>query len=117
MIQWFDEVKDVDIAFYVGLFIAVFTFCEFLTGMVWAKVSDRIGRRWTLLIGILCGIVSAVSFGVSRSVAAAVAARAIGGLLNPNVGVVQTCIGELAERKEQQGTISYIFEKWIDNST
>ena len=81
--------------------------------MVWAKVSDRIGRRRTLLIGILCGIVSAVSFGLLRSVAAAVAARAIGGLLNPNVGVVQTCIGELAERKEQQGTILYILKNGL----
>jgi MFS family permease len=101
MIQSF-EVSEHDIAFYSGVLIAVFTFGEFLTGVFWAWVSDKIGRKPTLLIGIFCGLVTTLSFGLSRSVAVAIASRAFGGLLNPNVGLVQTCTGELA-RKEQRG--------------
>ncbi|KMU86789.1 hypothetical protein CIHG_04578 [Coccidioides immitis H538.4] len=45
---------------------------------------------------------SAISFGLSKSMVAITLSRALGGLTNPNVGVVQTCVGELVERKEQQ---------------
>lgn len=103
MIGSFDSVNDTDVALYAGVLISVFTFCEFLSGMLWARIADTIGRKPTLLIGIIGGIASAALFGFSRNLMQAIAARAIGGLLNPNVGVVQTCIGELATRKEQQG--------------
>jgi MFS family permease len=101
MIQSF-QVPEHDIAFYSGALIAVFTFGEFLSGVVWARISDRIGRKPTVLIGVFCGLVSTLTLGLSRSVAVAIASRAFGGLFNPNVGLVQTCTGELA-RKEQRG--------------
>lgn len=62
----FDQVKDADIPFYAGLLISMFTFCEFLSGMAWAKVSDWIGRKPTLLIGTFCGIIAAISFRVVK---------------------------------------------------
>jgi MFS family permease len=96
------EVPEHEVAFYASALVGVFTFGEFLTGVVWARVSDRIGRKPTLMLGTFCALVSALSFGCSGSVAAAIASRAFGGLFNPNVGLVQTCAGELA-RKEQQG--------------
>lgn len=103
MIQSFPGVNDTDIPFYAGLLVAIFTFCEFLSGMLWARVSDRIGRKPTLLIGAVCGMITSLSLGVSRSLALATASRAFGGLFNPNVGLVQTCVVELAVEKEQRG--------------
>lgn len=82
--------------------VALFTFGEFLTGVVWARVSDKIGRKPTMLMGIFCGFVTALTLGLSRSVGVAMASRAFGGLFNPNVGLVQTSTGELAS-KEQRG--------------
>ncbi|KAI9770633.1 MAG: hypothetical protein M1840_003225 [Geoglossum simile] len=102
MLETFPGIVEVDIAFFAGLLIAVFTFCEFLSAMVWAKISNLIGRRYTLLIGIVGGVVSAITFGLSKSIVVAAVSRAIGGFMNPNVGVVQTCVGELAKDKEQQ---------------
>jgi len=89
-------------ALYASMLVSIFTFCEFLSNIPWAWVADRIGRKNTLLIGIIGSIVSATLFGLSRNMVLATISRAIGGLMNPNVGVVQTCIGELA-KKEQQG--------------
>jgi MFS family permease len=103
MIQSFKGVEETQITLYAGLLIAVYTFCEFLSGMVWASVSDRIGRKRSLLIGSSCGIITALCFGLSRSLWQAVASRAFGGLFNPNVGLVQTCVVELVHRKEQRG--------------
>ncbi len=58
MVQSF-EVPEQDIAFYVGALVAVFTLGEFLTGLAWAHASDHIGRKPTLMIGTLVGLVSA----------------------------------------------------------
>jgi MFS family permease len=103
MVQDFGDTGQSDPAFAAGLMVASFTFCEFLSSLVWSRVSDRIGRKVTLLIGALCGIVSAISFGFSKSIAMAVASRIFGGLTNPNVGVIQTCVGELIKVKMHQG--------------
>ena len=100
------KVPEQDIAFYAGALIGVFTFGEFLGGVFWAAVSDRIGRKPTVLIGAVCGLVAALWLGLSRSVAGAVVSRAFGGLLNPNVGLVQTCTGELARREQQGNTLA-----------
>ncbi|KAI1314237.1 major facilitator superfamily domain-containing protein [Xylaria venustula] len=102
MIQSFDEVDESTIPFYAGLLIAVFTFCEFLSGIIWARVSDHIGRKATLLIGSIFSIITTLVFGTSRSLTQAVIARAFGGLLNPNVGVVQTCVVEVTTNKDQR---------------
>ena len=103
MVQSFGEGSKANTAFLVGLLIAIFTFCEFLTGTLWAKASDKIGRKPILLIGVLGAMISATLFGLSKSIYAAVAIRALGGLANPNVGVVQTCIGETVKKKGHQG--------------
>ena len=102
MVKSFPGVEETDVPFYAGLLVAVFTFCEFLSGMLWAKLSDRIGRKPTLLIGTVCGMVASLSLGIARSLALAIFSRSFGGLFNPNVGLVQTCTVELAERKEQR---------------
>lgn len=43
MIGSFNEVPDAQISFYADLLIAIFTFSEFLSGMIWSRVSDKIG--------------------------------------------------------------------------
>jgi len=48
---------------------------------------------------------SAFLFGLSKSIHVAVTVRALGCLANPNVGVVQTCVGELVKNKEHQGIV------------
>jgi len=108
MLQSFHEVPDQDIAFYTGLLVAVVTFGEFLSAMAWARISDRIGRKPTLLIGTAFGTITAVSLGLSRSIAAAVASRAFGGLLSANASLVQTCTGEIARREQQAKAFSLI---------
>jgi MFS family permease len=91
-----------NIAIYAGLMVSVFTFGEFLGAPQWAKISDRIGRKPTILIGSMGAVFSALLFGFSTSIPMAIAARTCGGLLNPNLGVVPTFVGELVS-KDQQG--------------
>ncbi|KEZ46400.1 hypothetical protein SAPIO_CDS0718 [Scedosporium apiospermum] len=112
MIRSYGSVEETQISYYAGLMIAVFTFCEFLSGMLWAKLSDRIGRKPALLIGSFCGIVTALALGFSKSISLAVASRAFGGLFNPNVGLAQTCVVESVPEKDEQAEGDY---ELVDN--
>ncbi|OBT53529.1 hypothetical protein VE04_04312 [Pseudogymnoascus sp. 24MN13] len=100
-----------NIAIYAGLMVSVFNFGEFVGAPLWAKVSDRIGRKPTMLIGSIGAVFSALLFGFSTSIPMAIAARTCAGLLNPNLGVVQTFVGELVSKKQEAkgfSTVSFL---------
>lgn len=70
--------------------------------MLWGRISDRIGRKPVLITGLVGTALSMILFGFSTNLWCAVMARALGGLLNGNVGVLQTTVAELVTRKEHQ---------------
>lgn len=91
-------------AFYAALLVSAFTFGEFLMAHQWAKGSDRVGRKPTLLIGSVGAMFSAAAFGLSISSPMAIAARICTGMLNPNLGVLKTYVGELVSKDKQGGS-------------
>lgn len=70
---------------------------QFLTGLLWGSLSDRIGRKPVLLIGLLGTFASVNAFGLSRSFNQMIAARALNGLMNGNVAVIRSVLGELTD--------------------
>lgn len=94
--------NDTQISMYAGMLITAFAFAEFSTGMLWGRVSDWIGRKPVLIMGLVGTALSMILFGFARSLPAAILARALGGLLNGNVGVLQTTVAELVTKKEHQ---------------
>jgi MFS family permease len=91
-------------AFYAALLVSAFTFGEFLMAPQWAKISDRVGRKPTLLIGSVGAMFSAAAFGLSISLPMAITARICAGMLNPNLGVLKTYVGELVSKDKQGGS-------------
>lgn len=103
MIESFNITNDdTQISMYAGMLITSFAFAEFSTGVIWGRISDSIGRKPVLIMGLVGTVVSMVSFGFATSLPAAIIARALGGLLNGNVGVLQTTVAELVTSKEHQ---------------
>ncbi|KAL5344642.1 hypothetical protein ACLOAV_010334 [Pseudogymnoascus australis] len=101
MIQSFGVSKDLN-SFYAGMVTAAFTFAEFSSGMLWGKLSDRVGRKPVLLTGLAGTGLSMLVFGFAPNLYVAVIARALGGLLNGNIGVLQTTVAELVTAKGHQ---------------
>ena len=100
-------------AFYAGIFIAVFSLAESLTGFWWGALSDHIGRKPVILLGCGGTMISLFVLGFSSNIWMAVLGRALGGALNGNVGVVQTMVGEIVtrpehERKFSRGFLSHV---------
>ena len=66
----------------VGLLTAVYPFLQLLVAPVWGRLSDTVGRRRILLIGVAGAAGSYVLFAFATSLATLYVARAVGGLLS-----------------------------------
>ncbi|KIW10539.1 hypothetical protein PV08_11503 [Exophiala spinifera] len=103
MVESFNITQDeTRISVYASMLITAFAFAEFSTGTLWGSASDKVGRKPVLIMGLFGTAVSMISLGFARSMPAAILARAVGGLLNGNSGVLQTTVAELVTKKEHQ---------------
>ncbi|KAF1808706.1 MFS general substrate transporter [Eremomyces bilateralis CBS 781.70] len=101
MVKWFSITENEnEIATYTGLVTAAFAFAEFVAAMVWGRMSDRIGRKPVLLMGMFGTGLSMLLFGLAPSIWVALVARILGGLLNGNIGVIQTTVSEIVTAPE-----------------
>ncbi|KAK4994789.1 hypothetical protein LTR66_005250 [Elasticomyces elasticus] len=90
------------IALYAGMVTSAFAFAEFSTGVVWGRLSDRIGRKPVLLTGMAGTGLSMLIFGFAPNLPVAMLARALGGLLNGNIGVLQSTVAEVVTVEAHQ---------------
>lgn len=87
MIQDFHITEDKNkISVYAGMVTSAFTLAEFSTGVMWGRLSDKIGRKPVLLMGLAGTALSSLVFGFAPNLTVALIARALGGLLNGYVG-------------------------------
>ncbi|CAI6327041.1 unnamed protein product [Periconia digitata] len=91
-----------EISMYTGMVTSAFAFSECVSGIFWGRLSDRIGRKKVLLGGLFGTGLSMLLFGFARSLPMALFARALGGLLNGNIGVLQTTVAELVTAEKHQ---------------
>ncbi|KAH6687728.1 major facilitator superfamily domain-containing protein [Plectosphaerella plurivora] len=102
LVRRFNVGEEQDASFYAGLLISAFSLAEALMGMYWGGLSDRIGRKPVLLIGCVGTMFSMIMVGFSTSFTMALVGRAIGGLLNGNIGVIQTMVGEMVKNPKHE---------------
>ncbi|KAL8715134.1 MAG: hypothetical protein Q9220_001091 [cf. Caloplaca sp. 1 TL-2023] len=102
MVRDFNVGDKSNASFYAGVFISAFAFSESLTGMFWGGFSDRIGRKPVLLLGCAGTMLSMLIVGFSTNFWLALVGRIVGGLLNGNIGVIQTMVGELVMKPEHE---------------
>ncbi|KAL3422666.1 MFS multidrug transporter [Phlyctema vagabunda] len=108
----FDEsLPDSVIATQAGLMASSFTGAQFLTAMMWGRISDsdRGGRKMVLMIGLLGTMLSCIGFGFSKSFYQAITFRTLGGALNGNIGVMRTMISEIVQEKKYQSRAFLLF--------
>ncbi|POV96763.1 hypothetical protein PSTT_15459 [Puccinia striiformis] len=74
--------SDKQVGFYCGAIESIFSLAQFSTIILWGKLSDRIGRKPVLLIGLIGVSISTLAFGFSSSFWTMILARSIGGVLN-----------------------------------
>ncbi|KAH3686299.1 hypothetical protein WICPIJ_002725 [Wickerhamomyces pijperi] len=93
---------DAEISKYAGYLSSTFAFCQFLTCYQWGRFGDKYGRKPVLIIGLLGTMCSLIVFGFSKTYWQALVARSVLGLLNGNVAIARTMIGEVTPQKKHQ---------------
>ncbi|KAF2010621.1 MFS general substrate transporter [Aaosphaeria arxii CBS 175.79] len=101
MIESFGVPKN-DIARWAGLTSATFSICQACTGIIWGAISDRIGRKPTILIGLTNTMITMLLWGFSTTLPMAMVARGLQGFGSGNVGILRTTVAELCPWKELQ---------------
>ncbi|KAF2747946.1 MFS general substrate transporter [Sporormia fimetaria CBS 119925] len=102
LVQHYHVGSETNAAFFAGILISAFSLAEACTGMYWGGVSDRLGRKPVLIMGCMGTITSLLIVGMAPNFWVALAGRIVGGLLNGNVGVIQTMVGELVTKPEHE---------------
>lgn len=100
------------VGFYAGIIESLFALSQTLTILYWGSLSDRIGRKPVLLMGLTGVTCSAILFGLSQTFWWAVAARAMAGATNGNVAIVKSVMGELTDSTNQAKAFSLLPLTW-----
>ncbi|KAH6573462.1 hypothetical protein BASA60_006010 [Batrachochytrium salamandrivorans] len=98
---------DRDIGFYVGMLASSFCVAQLFTSLPWGWISDRYGRRPVLLFGLVGNIITCALFGTSETYAFALIMRTLGGLMNGNIGVIKSMIGEITDSSNRGIAFAY----------
>lgn len=85
----------------VGVLVGFYSLCEIVFCPFWGALSDRIGRRPVLLVGLAGSAVAPVIFGMARSIQVAFLGRGLDGFFCGNVGVSKTYLGELVDETNE----------------
>ncbi|KAG2157723.1 MFS general substrate transporter [Suillus bovinus] len=89
--------NDAAVGYYAGLIESLFFVAQTLTVLRWSRLSDRIGRKPVLLVGLSGTCISMLCFGLSTTFWGLVISRCMCGVLNGNVSVMKTMVGELTD--------------------
>ncbi|HEX2310921.1 MAG TPA: MFS transporter [Vicinamibacterales bacterium] len=81
-------------ALMVGLLSTSFSVAQFLFAPFWGRLSDRIGRRPVILLGLLGSAVSYALFAMATSLPALFVARTLAGVAGANIPTAQAFIAD-----------------------
>ena len=93
----------------LGMLMAIFSIMQFLFAPFWGRLSDQIGRKKVLLIGILGNALSQLLFGLSTSLWMLFASRALSGVLSSaTLPVAMAFISDSTDHKSRGGGMGMI---------
>lgn len=98
--------------FYSGLLVSAYAVAEAFTAVGWGILSDRVGRKPVVLVGLGGVALSCLIFGFAQSYWVALLARFIGGALNGNVSVMQTMVAEMVKHPEHE-PVAYAVQPFV----
>ncbi|MAV77422.1 MAG: hypothetical protein CMA15_00830 [Euryarchaeota archaeon] len=88
------------IGLWVGLLMTSYSAAQFLFSPFWGSLSDRIGRRPVLMIGLVGNTIFFTAFGFSKTLLFALSMRFLAGVFNGNIAVARAYIGDVSSPKQ-----------------
>ena len=94
-------IDEKDVGNYSGLIISSFMVGQFFSNTIWGLISEKIGIKPVILIGLLTSTISTIIFGFSSNILWAVIIRFIHGLLSGNLGVTKTYLYLITDKTNE----------------
>ncbi|MCH7875390.1 MAG: MFS transporter [Gemmatimonadetes bacterium] len=95
-------------AWVIGLMIASFSVAQLTSAPIWGRMSDRIGRRPALMIGLAASAIAFLVFGFATTIWMLFLSRIIQGAGGGTTGVAQAYIGDAIEPKERAKALGWL---------
>ncbi|KAI9458027.1 MFS general substrate transporter [Russula earlei] len=89
------------VGFYSGLAESAFSISSLLSIYHWARLSDVMGRRPVIFIGILGVSFATLLFGLQQTFPGILLIRCIGGFFSGNTAVIYSVLGEITDTTNQ----------------
>lgn len=92
----------------VGVLISAFSVAQLVSAPIWGRLSDRYGRRPTILAGLVITAAAYVLFGFARSVPVLLVARLIQGAGGGTIGVVQAYVADASSDRDRVKSLGWL---------
>lgn len=95
-------------AFAVGLLFAVFQLCQLLSAPLWGNISDRVGRKFVLIVSQIGATIGWTMLAFSPNIAWVFVARVVEGVSGGNIGITQAYVADLVAARDRARAFSFI---------
>ncbi|KAG0702476.1 major facilitator superfamily domain-containing protein [Suillus ampliporus] len=103
--------------YYAGLIESMYYAVEAITILQWGRVSDYVGRKPVILVGLFGVTLSTVSFGLSKEFWMIILSRCAQGALNGNMGVVKCNMTEITDTSNMAQAFAWLPLAWATGYT
>jgi MFS family permease len=100
MIQSF-EINEKDVGRYSGLILSSFMLGQFLSNYIWGLISEKIGIKPVLLMGLISSFICTIVFGFSSNIIWAIITRLLQGIFSGNLGVTKTYLYLITDKSNE----------------
>lgn len=100
MIQNFG-INEKDVGRYSGLILSSFMLGQFISNYIWGLISEKIGIKPVLLIGLISSFICTIIFGFSNNIIWAIITRLLQGLFSGNLGVTKTYLYLITDKSNE----------------
>ncbi|KAG1780678.1 major facilitator superfamily domain-containing protein [Suillus placidus] len=101
------------VGYFVGIMYSVFYVAQALTTLQWNRISDHIGRKPVILIGLSGISASMFLFGLSKTFGGLILSRALCGALNGNSGVIKSMMIDVTDSSNMAQAFGFLPLPWM----
>ena len=85
----------------IGWLVGIFSLAQFFFAPLWGKVSDRLGRKPVLLLGMLGTVAGYMVLGLAGSVLMLMAGRLVAGIAGANISAAQAYLADISSAENR----------------
>ena len=79
----------------VGLLMSCYSLAQFIFAPIWGRISDRVGRRPILLLGLAGSVAGFTMFGLARTLVILFIGRAVMGIFGATIPTAQAAVADV----------------------